>query len=59
MGMTVNGNTVARHNDAEDDLDRLNNSLQVLAVLQYAAGVEVTAVRRGDVRYHTPKVEQR
>lgn len=35
-----------------DDLDRLNNSLQALALQQFVAGVEVTAVRLGDVQYH-------
>lgn len=33
------------------ELDRHNNCLQILALLQYAAGVEVTAVVAGDVHY--------
>lgn len=41
-----------------DDLDRLNNALQALALLQYAAGVEVTAVRLGDVQYHRKRSQE-
>lgn len=37
------------------DLDRHNNLLQALALLQYAAGAEVTAVAAGDVRYIAPE----
>jgi len=37
-----------------DDLDRLNNWLQALALLQHAAGTEVTAASLG-LRYHVKR----
>jgi hypothetical protein len=39
-----------------DEFDRLNNWLQALALLQFAAGAEVTAVSR-DVRYIRRKAD--
>ncbi len=34
-----------------DELDRRNNALQAIALVQYAAGADVTVVTAGDVRY--------